>query len=207
MRIEAFESIGNNCEFGFVQRRLGHEEGGLLRWAIAQPEPLLALIRSGGENLYRFENLVPWTPTMVRDEGTGLGFHTKMLSNQRVFVDSEARRREIWAQENDKMTYLAQKFFALLAEGSKIFVYKTDGNFTDAQAEALAEAIAMRGPGRIMCVRADGDLPLGEVRHHGENLYFGAIDRFAPYQNANDLSFDVWLTILNSATAVMAEAG
>lgn len=44
--VARFESLGDNCEFGFVQRRSGVEDGGLLRWAVSPPEALLKAIRS-----------------------------------------------------------------------------------------------------------------------------------------------------------------
>ena len=36
-KIESYISLGDNCEFGFVQRNAGFEPSGLLRWAIAKP--------------------------------------------------------------------------------------------------------------------------------------------------------------------------
>ena len=40
--LNSFESLGDNCEFGFVQRKFGTEPAGLLRWAIASPAALVA---------------------------------------------------------------------------------------------------------------------------------------------------------------------
>lgn len=67
--IGRLQSLGENCEFGFVQRSLGVETSSLLRWAIAKPEDVAALlenIREGQtfEQLYAYESITPYSPKM-----------------------------------------------------------------------------------------------------------------------------------------------
>ena len=47
-KIESYISLGDNCEFGFVQRNAGFEPSGLLRWAIAKPIDVVRFL----ENIY-----------------------------------------------------------------------------------------------------------------------------------------------------------
>lgn len=197
--IEKFESLGDNCEFGFVQRNLGHEPGGLLRWAISRPDPLSRMIRSGGEGLYRFENLIPSAPGMVEDLHSGLYFHSRMHSRDGAFVAEEAERRAIWQDESQKVTYLTAKLMEQIRSGTRIFVYKTNGPVSDDDAENIASALRSIGPAQLLCVRHMGDLPLGEVRHSKDNLWFGQIDRFAAYSQADDVSMLAWQMLLRNA--------
>ena len=56
--LSRIESLGDNCELGFVLRRLGSEEGMLFRWASMQPESLLATLRADFERFYEFDDLI-----------------------------------------------------------------------------------------------------------------------------------------------------
>src|SRR6516225_7169551 len=104
-----FESLGDNCEFGFVQRANGYEDGGLFRWSISPLEKLILCFDENFKDLYLFENLEPSAPDMVRDIATGLMFHTQMHSIDGQFVLGEAARRGIYAREKSKMDHLLEK--------------------------------------------------------------------------------------------------
>jgi hypothetical protein len=201
--VEPFESLGRNCEFGFVQRNLGYEPGGLLRWAVSRPGPLVALIRSEAEGLYRFENLTPFARDMVHDTLSGICFHSRMYSQDGVFLADEAERRAIWQTESEKIDYLKGKLLEQIQSGSKIFVYKNEPLLTDEDAENIASALRAKGPAQLLCVRDTDDLMPGEVRHHASNLWFGRIDRFAPRKQADDVSMEVWQALLMNALSLM----
>jgi hypothetical protein len=70
------EGLGDNCELGFVLRRMGFEGGMLFRWASIRPESLLATLRGDFAGMYDFDNLVPQNPKMVRDLHYGTSWHT-----------------------------------------------------------------------------------------------------------------------------------
>jgi hypothetical protein len=70
------EALGDNCEFGFLLRRLGFEDGMLFRWASIRPQCLLATLRNDFVDLYQFDNLVPAQVGMVRDLHYGIAWHT-----------------------------------------------------------------------------------------------------------------------------------
>jgi len=87
-----FESLGDNCEFGFVQRQLGLESGGLFRWSVTSATSLITLLETRFEDLYRFENLVPTnSKNMIRDTATDIGFHTEMSVTGGSFDQDQAR--------------------------------------------------------------------------------------------------------------------
>lgn len=122
--LKRFESLGDNCEFGFVQRANGCEEGGLLRWAISPLDKLIDCLDTEFTNFYRYENLEPSAPDMVRDAGTGLAFHSEMRSINGQFVLDDATRREVYARERTKMDYMRDKFLSRIRQENTVLVYK-----------------------------------------------------------------------------------
>jgi len=202
--LEKFESLGDNCELGFVQRFSGVEAGGLLRWAIVPPEALISAIRGNFEQVFEYENLTPSAPDMVRDEKYGLAFHTQMHSQNGIFHDTEEKRREIHAGEKQKIDYMAEKLRGLLRTGEKIFVYKRNVGVDAETALEIGRAISEKGPGKLLYVTTLGNQPIGTVRCVSENLFEGRIDRFADYAKADDVSQQVWGQILKDANTKMA---
>lgn len=205
-----FESLGDNCEFGFVQRAHGVESGGLLRWAVAPPEPLLAALRDGFRELYAFWNLVPAHPGMVLDRRYGLSFHTAMRIHLEgevpVFTDPSAQRAAIHAEEMAKIAHLRAKLLSGLAEGSRIFVYKTNHGLDAGQVAALHAALRQHGPARLLAVlpAAEGHPP-GTVRRAGPGLLLGHIERFAPYHRADDLMLGTWTSLCRQALDLLRD--
>lgn len=200
----AFESLGDNCEFGFVQRLNGLEDGGLLRWAIAFPDALIDNLENGFVNLYQFDSLSPSAPAMVADAGTGLRFHTLMKSKDGVFIDDEPTRRQLHEKEQGKLAYLLQKLKDQLAQGQRHFVYKHNSGVSDAQALRLAEVISSYGPGSILVVhRTDDPTQVSSVKRVQGNLYYGYLADFAQYTSADKFDMAAWLALLKNAQKIM----
>lgn len=63
MHLVRFESLGDNCEFGFVHRRLSYEDGSLFRWARIDPWQLYAVLRSDFSGIM---NLKIYFHTVIR---------------------------------------------------------------------------------------------------------------------------------------------
>lgn len=203
--LRQFESIGNNCEFGFVQRALGYEESSLLRWAFVDDiEALRAGIESRFECLFAYENLRPaGGGTMVRDIRGRIAFHSKMRSvednGEWRFVLPEAERREVFEEERKKIAYLLGKFDRNIAGSDRIYVLKRNKGLTHEDASRILDAIAARGGGRLLYVlEADSAKRAGTVEMINPRLTLGWIDRLAPYSHSNDVSLDCWERILRA---------
>jgi len=137
---------------------------------------------------------------MVFDTRCGIAFHTQMHSTSVggtfVFNHGEAERRAIHAEEAGKMAYLVDKFLATLSEGSKILVFKQNRIVPRPVAEAILTDVSTYGGCSLLFV--DPQQPgetAGAVERLGERLYRGVIDRFAPYEQANDISLACWTHI------------
>lgn len=195
MRIERFESLGDNCEFGFVLGRHGVRGSNLLRWALTTIPVLQNALKTDFSDLYEFDNLEPSAKRMLRDRGTGIRFHSDMV-REKKFVENH---KEIYDQEVNKVTMLRDRLRQKLRDPQAIFVYKDNRNPPETKIRELAQTLADHSPANLLYVTAAGDDPIGSVVQKAPNLWFGRIDRLAEYSSANDLSAEVWSQILEQA--------
>lgn len=202
INLSRFISIGDNCEFGFVQRAHGIEPGSLLRWAITSPDALASSIGTAFKGIFEFDNLTPSADDMVLDSGTGIYFHTQMRSKDRHFLLTESARREIYRAEKEKLNYLVHKQLESFLYPN-IFVYKQNSGLSFENAKRIADAIATRGPAALLIVSDKGSLELGSVNHILRNIYIARIDHLAPYEKADRISLSVWDKIINHANEVI----
>ncbi len=198
-----FESLGDNCELGMLQRAWGVEYSNLFRWAFSESfENTVALLRQRCANLFDFENLEPYGGgDMVLDRSHGIAFHSGMRSTLKQgrwqFVADEDARLDLYSGEYQKMTHLTLSTKRKLAEARKIFVYKRNDGVTEAEALALHAALRSYGPVTLLVVnRANGADAAGTAREFRPGLYLGHVDRFADYTRAGDASVESWFSVL-----------
>jgi len=193
-----FESIGENCEFGLVQRRCGAEPLGLFRFASAPLPKLLAGLAARFEGLSNPDNLE------VKLSGNGLEYLVtdkkfQLLYHAWVLAD-EMTALEVHQREVRRLPLLIRKFLEDLTEAKKVFVYHGMEPLSEADANRLLAALRRFGPNTLLWVEvADAEHPPGSVASQGEGLLKAFIDRFAPGENAHDLSLDCWTEICREA--------
>ena len=118
-----FESLGDNCEFGLVQRRCGAEPLGLLRFTNLRLDDLVRGVRTGFEGLGELENLEfslgsgSRREYAMRDKRFALTFHTFLYEGE---VDENTLPR----QQSIRLKFLRRKILEDFANGEKIFVCK-----------------------------------------------------------------------------------
>jgi hypothetical protein len=193
-----FESLGENCEFGLVQRRCGAEPLGLLRFASAPLPILLAGLAA------RFEGVGDPEQTEVRisnnrqeflvvDKRYGFNYHPWVLVG-------EAEPEDIRRREAKRLPLLRRKLIEDIEEGHKIFVYRGMRRLPQPLILRLVAAMQAYGPAILLWVELeDSDHPTGTVEALTDGLLKGYIDRFAPGENAHALSLDAWITICRNA--------
>jgi hypothetical protein len=198
-----FESLGENCEFGLVQRRCGAEPLGLLRFSSTPLAPLLEALRARFVGLGEFDALElelghDGSEYMVHDRRYGFRYHAWMKLGDQPAAD-------ILERERRRVPLLVRKLVEDLTDGVKLFVYH--GMLPIAQAEALDLAAAVRsyGPGALLWVeRADQHHAPGTVIEVAPGLLKGHMDRFAPGENAHDLSVACWVEVCRNALQMAA---
>jgi hypothetical protein len=194
-----FESVGENCEFGLWQRRCDCEPLGLLRFSSTFMRNLIRGIQTGFEGLGEPEDIEPRLEGaerkeyMIHEKKFGLVYHTFVYEGQ----------RSIWLmreQESARLKFLRRKFMEELEGTDKIFVYKFSASVTEEEVLPLHMALNQRSETTMLwVVPAERDRPPGTVEVLMPGLLKGYIDRFAPSDNAHDLSFDGWLKVCANA--------
>jgi len=103
-------------------------------------------------------------------------------------------------QESARLKFLRRKFLEELETNDKIFVYKFDIPIAEEEILPLHIALNRYGAATLLwVVPAERNRPAGTVEVVMPGLLKGYIDRFAPNENAHDLSFDGWLRVCANA--------
>jgi hypothetical protein len=196
----AFESLGDNCEFGIAQRYAGADPLGLFRLSSAPIADLTHAVET------RFAHYGGPDDIEVRVGAGGYLFcHSRAYGFAYHTGDMAPRTRpaDILQREIRRIDYLKQRLLADLAEGEKILVRKGPPGETDEAVRRLLAALRAIGPVTLLRVcEAEADRPPGPVAWRGEGLMQGALPRFAPYAAATDADLEGWLAVCGRAYAL-----
>jgi hypothetical protein len=174
-----FHSIGDNCEFGLMQRRHGVEVLGLLRFSSITIANLTRGITSRFAGIATPESLeiveytkLPDHDYMCREKEYGLYYHT-------FRKPSELPAETLKAHEMPRLKLLARKFIEDIELAEHLFVFKSDPPPLPEQIARLITAMHCHGPATLLWVRvADASHPAGTVAQPAPGLIIGYVDRF-----------------------------
>jgi len=205
-----FESLGDDCEFGFAQRAAG-----------AEP---LSLLRFGGIRLHRLDEALATEFAGIDDPaelgisiqgGRGHGEYMIVQNRYRylyhTFVNSwEMDRNALVAREAQRLHFCRRKLLEDLEDGDKIFVVKSSlgtGLRLD-QVAPVADRVARLGGGITFWASAsDDDHPPGTLEWHGPTLLEGRLDRLCTPGEATQFT-PYWLPLCRKVhRAVAARKG
>jgi hypothetical protein len=189
-----FDSLGENCEFGFVLVANRAASSSLLTWGLVErPSAIVRLLEEQCANIFARENLqiLPDAGLML-DTHFRIAFHSKLVEPERA-----AEYDAIYAEDFSKLAYLADKMLAQLREGKKIWVYKSQKPINFAQILALHGALAAYGPNRLLVIEADPTRP-ASVEMLDQGLFLGHLPAYAPGHEAWRFDPAGWNTILRT---------
>lgn len=197
----AFESLGNDCELGFVQRQMGAEPIGFLRFAGMPLIHFVRGVRSSFEGLaeeasFRINTDV-YAELIGVDDRYKLEYHT---AKYRPDADPVLLR----PSEMLRQKYLAKKLIEDLEDAEKIFVVKDKLGLPGDYLLLLLDAVRSRGPGVVLWVDlADEGHPSGSAEIILPGLMKGYLDRFANLpEGPHTTSLDSWRNMLDNAHAL-----
>jgi hypothetical protein len=193
--LAGFESLGDNCEFGLVQRGAGVERIGFFRFNFAPLSSLLRALESDFDRVDSPENVELFTDSgnefMVRICDYRFQYHTDVKHGT---TNDDLLRRHLKI-----IRFLANKFLADLRAAEMIFVRKGHDSSTLTDMKRLVTALHRHGPVTLLwVVPQDETHPAGTVEVVSPHLLRGFIDRFAPYDDAKDWS-TCWFGLCRSA--------
>lgn len=194
--IGQFDSLGQNCEYGFIQVANHFGEGNLLTFALADSaNAVIRLLEQRMEGLYRRDRLEQaGDGPLVRDRHYGIAFHSKMYVHKGV-PTPQAERDAIYADDLSKLTYQTEKFRAQLSAPQRIWVYKSLNRIGLDKILELHGALAAHGPNQLLVVQADPASPAG-VEMLDQGLYLGHIPTYSPGGEAWRFDPQAWATVL-----------
>ncbi len=195
----AFEGLGDNCEFGSIQRRAGVEPIGLFRFAAVHPPTLIKLLDNDFDVLGDPEQTY-LDPTesgeyLVRDKRGYYQLHSFIRVNA---VDAD----KFLAEQIRRINFLKRKLISDLNAADKIFVYKqSKAAITDAELLGIHQAMQRFGDNTLLGMRlADENNPAGSISVLRNRLYVGYLAHmYVDGGNIQDLDVDSWFNVMHQA--------
>lgn len=207
--LNRFESLGDNCEFGFFMIQAGVDVSSYFRWvAVDDYKKILIFFRERFANPFNLYYLEPLQDWMVKDRRYGIGYHSEMhsgiINGKRDFLVTQERKKTVYLHELNKIKYLKAKLIKTLKEEEKIFVVKKHLNEQGKEIKLIAKEINKIGSCKVLrVISTQNNKLIGKVKKVNKYLFYGYIDRFADYNKANEVSFDCWMSILKEASRKM----
>jgi hypothetical protein len=196
----AFESLGNNCEFGIVQEAAGYPALSLFGSAgFASVTQIIHAIDCSLEGMFQnhsceFVRNDGWPDYGLRCRLFDIMFHTGLLvTDTRAPLAFSGRLRSFCR--------LKEKLLADLRDGSKIFVFRGNEGFNDYLAGTLAASIQQHGPGRLLWVGEDKrpERRFAWVESPGiHGLLYGGMPNLSNSAPVR-ISYDAWDSIARQA--------
>ncbi|HEU0219061.1 MAG TPA: tetratricopeptide repeat protein [Stellaceae bacterium] len=189
----SFESLGERCDFGAVQRHFGVEPLGLLRFAWAPFDPLIAAL----EDRFAAIGAVEDTEfgryrdeTILRMKKYGLIFHTFVEG----MCDAPTEKQQaFYEQQRRRLAFLRNKLVSDLEDPQKIYVYSTEDAASDDDARRLFRALRAYGRNSLLYVRpATAKRPEGLVEALEDGLYVGNFPGLNDFVSGNNPPLELW---------------
>lgn len=193
-----FESLGDSCELGLVQRAVGAEPLGLFRFAGAPVRHVIRAMRAG------FANMAEPNAVHVQPEnGEYMIKLTKYDFIYHAHVNvGDAEPEPLHRQHVRTVGFLVDKLIGDLEQPDKIFVFRQNEAVSANDLLDLRAAIANFGPGVLLWVQVARDgHPAGSVDVIDDRLMIGYVSRLAPRNDAHHFDMSSWLTMLRQAYA------
>ncbi|HWB51989.1 MAG TPA: hypothetical protein VG651_22975 [Stellaceae bacterium] len=178
--LKKFESLGNNCEFGIVQRENDFDPPGLFRnVGFGYPDQMIHAIETSFENMFEygwFDFGLPshWADWRLDCRVHGMHFHTAIPRDTRVGSDEWERRSK---SAIAVLRYLKNRMLEDLQRGDKIFVYRSVDEAPAQTIRQMSEAISAHGPGWLLYVTQGGTSTPNWVRREGSRLLVAKMER------------------------------
>jgi len=209
-RFESLGGSGQGCEFGLVQRALGAEPLGLLRWSQMTFPGLIDALNSDFEGVGTPEQTVLdiYTATnpnqTVRDDPEYVTTDRRFLMRAHTFVrQSQIPFDKMYAQSCRRISFLKRKLIEELTGASKIFVFKLyERTLSDEEVRAIHGALHRYGNNTLLYVRYETDAhPSGSVERMQDGLMIGYINQFSVTKtgHARTPNLPAWTSICQEA--------
>lgn len=200
-----FESLGEDCEFGVVQRRFGAEPLQLFRWSGCSVDTMLRAVS------LRFEGIGDPDNTAIKS--TGIEYYIEDIRYGFIthtwITENQADKEELHRKMCRRLAWLKEKTLEDMQAGHKVFVLKTQSDDLE-KIKLLHDACLQIGPISLLCVVPKScamcaSLPLnnpGDTNLIRPNLYVGVVDRAGTWSDGGwNVAYDDWVSICRGVLA------
>lgn len=201
--LDQFESIGDNCELGFVQRFHGVEPSSLFRWATAPLHGVLTGLADGWADIYAWENLRPWASDMAWDDKYQCAFHGSMrcalIDGEMTFTLSEKDHRTAWKRDRTKLFHMRGKMLEGLRNPSRIYVAKANAGLALDTVQQLKASLDRYGEHRLLCVVPEETFAVRGLMLLQPGVKLATISHLASYHRVELAAYGEWTNLLQKA--------
>jgi hypothetical protein len=197
-----FECLGHNCEIGTVQRALGAEPLGLLRFAGNVTHRLAEGLRDGFSKItaastHIFVRNDPGPVFKVHEENYYLWYSTGR-------APGETNAAAVHAEQWRKFSFLQRKFVEDLKCGEKIFAVSRPEPMTEPEALALFCALNLHARNTLLWTLPGDPARAGEVEQLAPDFLLGHLGALEPVTFY--ASTDAWLSVMVNAYRLKKES-
>lgn len=202
--MKCFDSLGDTCEFGMVQRVAGAEPLSLLRFAKTPLPNLLKALETGFVGFGEKQNL----KIGVRPDGLAYQMRECAFALDLGFFPypQGVDLASLHEQESVRLKFLARKLMKRITTGETIFVIRTSPDrpaLTEQLVLPVFQSLRAFGPCQLLWITlASAENPPGTVEQTVEGLLHGYVDRLAPDRDQCAFSFPVWLEVCVNALSL-----
>ena len=208
--VKSFESIGQDCEFSFLQRYAGIESLGLFRFTTVPAWGLLKGLQDRFAEINDNTEIELFTELSDDPQGNPdewfariTAYDMLLHTNRLKSISSEA---EIRAEQLRRARMLKRLFLEELEQPQKILV-RAGVDDTAEEIFAIKAELDRYGPCRLLWVSlADEDHPSGSVERLSEGFFHGYISEFwMPDGRVMDVLLDQWMSICRNTYRMVFE--
>ena len=194
--IAQFESIGDNCEFGLVQRYFGAEPVSLFRFSALESSRLIELLDVGLEPLGDPEHtkiIEEAGEYVVKDDRGFYWMHSFLRINQ---VDPDRYLR----QQSARIALLKRKFLSDLRSGYKIYVCKdSSSDISDDRLREISRSLQVYGKNLLLGIRRANDQhPKGRAEWLDDGVMIGYLSTLF-CNDEKHIDYESWGSIVREA--------
>ena len=203
--LERFQSIGNNCEFGSVQKSVGIGRLSLLQWTESTPQKLISAIASNLSVFTEREDI-----GVLEDRAEYFWYDPVYGLKSHSFIRTADMRPDVFVKTiTARNRFLVRKFLEDLEEGGNIFVYNFfGGNLENLDILSELSGILSRGTKNyLLAVGLPGEYcrEQNTVFHWQPGLVLATKDPHTSFNNIPSIFRAGWLAICRDTLHLLRE--
>lgn len=201
--VSTFESLGDSCELGLVQRWAGAEPLGLLRFSSTTMPTLIRALNEnfgGSDASPSIQIVITDGEFMVMLAPYGFVYHTFVM-------EGRGSAGEVLTQQAKTVPFLIRKLLGDLASGEKILVYRQRDPMLANDLADLRQALDRHGQATLLWVQeARPGHDAGTVQRIGPRLLTGYIRWMGSPGGPPVFDYRQWFNVMRRAHALWRDA-